>query len=135
MIILVDVDGTLALRNGREPFDWHLVHTDEPNSNVIQLVRLLNESGHNIIFISGRQEDLHHQTSLWIEKHVSVQGVLLMRPSGDFRSDEMVEEDLIRRHLSDFSQILFVLDDRTPVVRMWREKLGLTCLQVAEGNF
>ena len=31
-------------------------------------------------------------------------------------------------------EILFVLDDRSQVVKMWRE-LGLTCLQVADGNF
>jgi hypothetical protein len=28
-----------------------------------------------------------------------------------------------------------VVDDRTQVVRMWRDELGLTCLQVADGDF
>lgn len=31
-------------------------------------------------------------------------------------------------------EILCVLDDRNKVVKMWRE-LGLTCLQMAEGDF
>ena len=31
--------------------------------------------------------------------------------------------------------ILFVMDDRDQVVSMWRNELGLTCFQVAEGDF
>ena len=37
-------------------------------------------------------------------------------------------------HIEPFYDVLCVLDDRDQVVRMWRHR-GLTCLQVAPGNF
>lgn len=42
--------------------------------------------------------------------------------------------ELFDRHARDEYRVLVVLDDRKQVVDMWRS-LGLTCLQVAEGNF
>ena len=36
--------------------------------------------------------------------------------------------------IKDKYRVLFVLDDRNQVVDMWRD-IGLTCLQVADGNF
>jgi hypothetical protein len=55
-----------------------------------------------------------------------------MRPAGDFTPDE----ELKRRWISeyDLSQVLCIFDDRQKVVDMWRE-LGLTCFQVAPGDF
>ena len=40
----------------------------------------------------------------------------------------------MRTLLSEYD-VAGVLDDRDQVVKMWRNELGLTCLQVAEGNF
>ena len=60
---------------------------------------------------------------------------MLMRAEGDFRPDEQVKRELYEtRVLPAFGHATYVLDDRDKVVRMWRS-LGLTVLQVADGNF
>ncbi len=56
---------------------------------------------------------------------------LIMRKSGDFRSDVIIKPELIKP-FADKIEILF--DDRDGVVDMWR-KMGYTCLQVAPGKF
>ena len=57
-----------------------------------------------------------------------------MRPAGDRRRDSIVKAELFDRKVRDEYRVLVVLDDRKQVVDMWRS-LGLTCLQVAEGDF
>ena len=63
---------------------------------------------------------------------------LLMRSDGDNRSDYIVKKEIYEQNIRDWQDVLFVLDDRNskkcPVVDMWREQ-GLTCFQVAEGDF
>lgn len=135
--ILVDIDGTLALRVGehaRGPFEWHRVGEDLPNPPVIQVVQRLALSGLDVIYMSGRSDECRRGTLAWLDEHVGVRGDLHMRRKGDFRSDDTVKRELYKKHVLDRTDVLCVLDDRDKVVRMWRE-LGLTVLQVAEGDF
>ena len=135
MFVLVDIDGTLAIRTSREPFEWSLLHTDKVNSPVVEVVRALKISGHDIVFVTGRHEELRRATELWLLQHVAIPGELIMRPQSDSRPDDVIKEELIRARFQDFSEILLVIDDRKRVVDMWRQRLGLTCLQVADGEF
>jgi len=57
-----------------------------------------------------------------------------MRKTGDSRKDSIVKREIFEEHIKGKYRIQFVLDDRNQVVEMWRQ-LGLTCLQVAEGDF
>ena len=59
---------------------------------------------------------------------------LFMRASGDTRKDEIVKLELFDAHVRGKYDVRLVLDDRDRVVRMWRS-IGLTCLQVADGEF
>jgi hypothetical protein len=59
---------------------------------------------------------------------------LLMRPLGDNRPDEIVKEEMYELHIRGKYNVALVLDDRQKVVDLWR-RLGLTCLQVADGDF
>jgi hypothetical protein len=58
---------------------------------------------------------------------------LYMRQDGDFRRDDIVKQEILDKYI-DKDRVLFVLDDRDQVVDMWRRN-GLTCFQVAEGDF
>ena len=133
---LVDVDGTLALRRGRDPYDWRSAHTDAPNEPVVSLVRALERDPHlaAIIVISGRHEKARSITTRWLELQGIPFSELLMRADGDYRSDEIVKEDIYRNTVDPRFQVVGVLDDRDRVVQMWR-RLGLVCLQVASGDF
>jgi len=54
--------------------------------------------------------------------------------SKDYRDDRIIKEEIYREKIAPVYNALFVLDDRDRVVAMWRD-LGLTCLQVANGDF
>ena len=130
--VIVDIDGTVALSNGRGPFDWHNVHTDLPNEPVCYLVRGLQDK---VIFVSGRDEICRVSTEKWLHDQGVIAGAdLYMRPQGDMRDDRIVKEEIYRREIEGKFNVRYVIDDRDKVVRLWRS-LGLTCLQVAEGSF
>lgn len=130
--VIVDIDGTIALMAGRGPFDWHSVHTDLPNEAVCSLVRGIAEK---VIFVSGRDSSCRTSTEKWLFDHGLIDGAdVHMRPEGDQRDDRIVKEEIYRREIEGKYNVRYVVDDRNKVVRLWRS-LGLTCLQVAEGEF
>jgi hypothetical protein len=134
--VLVDVDGTLATRiTDRSPYEWQRVGEDAPVAAVITIVQALHAAGHTIIVMSGRDEECRAQTESWLTHHLAVPYEhLLMRDLGDNRRDEIVKQELYERHVRDRYAVQIVLDDRDQVVAMWRS-LGLTCFQVAPGDF
>ena len=84
--------------------------------------------------VTGRDATFRQVTSDWLSKNQIFYNQLLMRPEGDKRRDDLVKRELYDQHIKDKYNVLFVLDDRDRVVAMWRS-LGLTCLQVALGDF
>jgi hypothetical protein len=50
-----------------------------------------------------------------------------------FKPDEILKKQMLDDHV-DIDDVFCVVDDRQKVVDMWRE-IGLTCFQVAPGNF
>jgi predicted kinase len=131
---LVDVDGTLALMQGRSPFEWHRVGEDAPNPPVVELVRSLRAAGNAIVVVSGRDGVARRDTEAWLDRHDIPHDALLMRTAGDSRKDSIVKREIFDGRIRHVWQVKGVLDDRDQVVRMWRD-LGLTCAQVAPGDF
>jgi predicted kinase len=131
---LVDVDGTLALIGSRSPYAWHRVGEDAPNPPVVELVRALRGTGNAIVVVSGRDGVARKATLAWLDRHEIPHDALLMRSPGDNRRDSVVKRELFDTRIRRTWQVKGVLDDRDQVVRMWRE-LGLTCAQVAPGDF
>ena len=131
---IVDVDGTLALMSGRSPYAWHRVGEDAPNPPVVELVRALRAAGNAIVVVSGRDGVARRATQAWLDRHEIPYDVLLMRSRGDSRRDSVVKREIFETLIRRTWQVRGVLDDRNQVVRMWRD-LGLTCAQVAPGDF
>ena len=161
-IIVCDLDGTLCNIDHRLHFvqvaegaprvansgdiiyprkDWDSFFNGVPNDTVNEpVLELLDKfrSGqqiYEIVFCSGRPERCRADTVEWLEKHWFVEGAykLYMRQDGDFRRDDVVKQEILDKYI-DKERVKFVLDDRDQVVDMWRRN-GLTCLQVAEGDF
>lgn len=138
---LVDIDGTLAhMRDYRGPFDWKKVGLDDADEVIVDLVNILGGSSFaldldhlNVIVMSGRDEVCRQETIDWLENYINFDN-LFMRPAGDMRPDNIVKAELFDKHVRDRYDVKFVLDDRDQVVDMWR-RMGLTCLQVAPGDF
>lgn len=134
--VIVDIDGTLALHNGRSPYDLTRCGDDLPNPAVIDAVRAVRAIGWDVIYCSGREDTARVTTLDWLEKHAGKTPfeLLLMRAADDTRRDSVVKRDLFDKHIRDLYDVRYVLDDRQQVVDMWRS-LGLTVFQVAKGDF
>ena len=138
--IMCDLDGTLALKHeGRTWFDASTCDRDEINIPVLEVISAFYPT-HHIIFCSGREDKDREPTLKFINKCFPTlienhDFLLFMRETNDFRKDSIVKHEIYHRYIKDKYEILFVLDDRSQVVNMWRDALGLVCFQVAEGNF
>jgi len=130
-VVVLDVDGTVAKHGDRSPFDFSRVSEDTPILDVIRTVVSIDVP---IIVMSGRSEDCRQETSDWLQGNEILYHELHMRPSGDMRADTKVKYDLFNEHVRGKYNVLGVFDDRNSVVKQWRE-MGLTCFQVAEGDF
>ena len=133
--IIVDVDGTLALRGDRSPYDLTKVHLDRPNWPVIRAVLLYHRAGHTVIVMSGRLEDSRADTEAWLRFHGVPFDRLLMRPrpypGEDQAPDQDVKLGLYRVHVEGKFTINAVFDDRLRVARMWHS-IGLPLFRVGD---
>ena len=145
--IIFDLDGTLALIEHRRHFvecerekqDWDAFYEacdrDAPNMPIIQLLNYIPDRGSfgkNILIFSGRSDKVLEKTKIWLDWNRVRYDGLRMRPDGDFTPDDELKKKWAMEYGVD--RIAMVFDDRDKVVKMWRS-LGLTCLQVAPGDF
>lgn len=135
---IVDIDGTVALGHfgepgRRGPFDWDRVGEDDPNIPVIRVVNAVAEHD-AIVFLSGRSEVCRDQTAAWLRGNGVATGMLYMRPADDYVPDAALKRELLWNRIAPQWNVLGVIDDRDQTVAMWRQ-VGLTCLQVAPGDF
>lgn len=128
--IIVDIDGTLAHRTDRSPFDWKRVGEDTLDAVVASIIRQYPF----VILVSGRDEVCRVETIKWLLDNDVKYELLFMRAEGDNRKDAIVKEEIYKTKIEPHYKVEFVLDDRNQVVEMWRRN-GLKCLQVAEGDF
>lgn len=134
--IIVDVDGTLSLMNGRIPYYPEFAHTDMPNHAVVSLVKNYHEFT-KIIIVTGRDGTPKARQVLeeWLEEFGISYDMILMRDPKDNRKDAIVKKEIFKEHIEGKYAVEFVLDDRDAVVEMWRHELGLPCFQVYYGDF
>lgn len=132
--VLTDIDGTMAIMKDRKPYEWSKVGNDEVNESVRDVVDALEQSGHKIIFMSGRDEVCRKETEEWLNRFVEFPYELYMRKQGDNRKDSIVKKELYEEYVKNKYNVLVVLDDRDSVVQLWRS-LGLPTHQVNYGDF
>ena len=131
--IIVDIDGTLAHMDGRSPYDWERVGEDLLDENLERVIRALYPK-FQIIVMSGRSEDCRNITATWLTDMGVQYDELHMRPSKDSRPDTIVKYELFDEHVRGRFNVTCVFDDRDSVCALWR-RMGLSCYQVAPGNF
>lgn len=137
LIVIVDIDGTIAHMNGRRgPFDWHRVGVDDVDWTMLELLHAIKDSPlkPKVFMVSGRDEECRGETIEWMNAAGVPYDELLMRPKGDYRKDKVVKKEIYENHIAGKYNVMLVLDDRKQVVDMWRS-LGLKCLQVEPGDF
>lgn len=140
--IVVDIDGTIALKSDRSPYDYSRVYEDSVQWNVATILYYADmyakksENMPEIIFLSGRSEDCRAETERWLDEKFQMGGnSLFMRPSDDpSTADFIVKDRLFDKYVADHFNVIGVFDDRRQVVQMWRTK-GLTVFDVAGNKF
>ena len=140
--VIFDIDGTLADISQRlhhiqrKPRNWEAfneeIAKDKAVHSMVRLCNILYASGLHIVLCSGRNESKRVETVEWLKRQGVNYHQLLLRKDGDFRTDAVVKREILGT--LDKSQILFVVEDRSRVVEMWRSE-GLVCLQCAPGDF
>lgn len=141
-IVVFDIDGTLADVSERlhhvrkQPKDWDAffegMAQDKAIRSMVRLSNILHAAGITIILCTGRLERHRSETVAWLKQEGVRYHELLMRRDGDRRSDVVAKREMLA-HV-DKRRILFVVEDRSRVVEMWRAE-GLVCLQCAPGEF
>ena len=135
--IICDIDGTLAIHQGRSPYDLTKVLEDGFNYNLWYLIK-----DQNIIFLSGREgkEQVRKDTIEWLKKYTGIihddfyMDRLIMRAEDDQRNDAIIKSEIYDNEIEPHFNIIAVYEDRDRVVKMWRDK-GLFCMQVNYGDF
>lgn len=140
--IIVDLDGTLALLNNRDPYNASVCNeTDTINEpvkflmDIIGYVEILNGVYVEILIISGRHGIYEKETRQWLEDNDVNYDELFMRKPNDHRDDPVIKKEIYNEHIKGKYNIKFVLDDRDRVVDFWRKELKLPCFQVWYGDF
>ena len=129
----------------------NVLNLDEPNPPVIKMAQLFKADGFKIVIFSGRNDRSFDTTTQWLNNNDVPFDLLVMRPdkfkdkswpiaSGNpatkamrFMPDEILKKEMLDTFV-DKDDVLMTVDDRQKVVDMWRAN-GLTCFQVAPGNF
>lgn len=128
-----DLDGTLALFGDNNPYDRNCLY-DKVNYPVFDELRMHQRNGDKILILSGRKGEYLKETDQWLTMNGIKPDLFLMRAIGDTRPDTIVKREMFLNHVAPNYNVRLVYDDRDGIVDVWRD-LGLTCLQVAAGNF
>lgn len=128
---IFDIDGTLAEKGDRNPYDWKRVKEDAPREHVVEVLRSLHESAYNIILCTGRDGSAQKLTEEWLDENNIPYNHLLIREEGNTEKDWIIKERMWRE-ISKSYYIVGAFDDRLQVVRRLHE-LGIPVFNVNDG--
>ena len=133
--VICDIDGTLAHMVNRGPYDTSRYADDIKDDFIHRLFALLTSQGAERIIVSGRSNEFREVTEKWLYDHGVTYKHLYMRPAHDKQNDAVVKREVYEKLIAPNYNVICVIDDRNQIVNMWRNELGLRCLQVADGDF
>lgn len=142
--VIFDIDGTLADVDHRRHFvigkkkDFDAFYDAMVDDTVKVAIQELNHMckrcNHKIIICTGRPEKYRSITVEWLRDNCVYFDELHMRPDEmRFKPDFEIKQNMLNG-INDKHNVIFAVDDRNQVVDMWRSN-GVTCLQVADGDF
>jgi hypothetical protein len=138
---IVDIDGTVALINGRSPYDGKKSNTDIVNLPIAKLLDNFSATGDDttIIYSTGRDEKYRDITIEWLKENDLWddfgEPLLLMRPAGEKKPDAEVKKDNYYKHIHGKYNVELVIEDRARVTKMYRDDLRLPTIEPWYSNF
>ena len=135
-VIICDIDGTLLTKREdlrAEKKNWYTPRLDDELILPVADVLRRFHGEHGIVLLSGRKERFRDITLRTLDQHnFKAFDRLLMRATDDNRADEIIKRELFDTYLKD-KEILFAIDDRPRLVRMWRS-MGIFTFDVNARN-
>lgn len=135
--VICDIDGTLAINQDRDIYDYDNVINDYADPRLLRILNNYLHNGTKVFFITGRENNdkCRKCTSGWLKKlfkgHEYIFDYsLLMRNLQDCRPDEVVKQEIYNDYIKNHYNVICVFEDKQSVVDMWRKE-GLLCCQVA----
>jgi hypothetical protein len=121
--VLADVRHRLHHVEAR-PKDWDsffaAMDDDAPLEVGIALAHDQAAAGHDVAYLTGRDESYRALTQAWLDRHGLPAGRLLMRRVGDRRPARVMKPEALRR-LARTHRVVAVVDDDVAVVRVLRD--------------
>lgn len=145
MLVVFDIDGTLANIEHRldyvrsKPKNWPAfeagIPNDAVNAPVAEVFISIMAMKHTIILASGRNEGGRQATEDWLRKNsLNAYEKLYMRAADDFRSDDIVKDEIIDEIVADYGKLPDMwFDDRPRVVKTVRKR-GIFVFDVYQGE-
>lgn len=133
--VICDLDATLALHQGREPFDWSLIETDKIDTRLRYLLNCFMADGIPVMFVTGRNNSARKATLEWLEKNlIFKEWKLFTRDDRDFSHGDDYKEKVYHENIEGKYNVLCVFEDSNKCVKRWRE-LGLLTCQVENNDY
>lgn len=135
-LLICDIDGTLGIVTDRSPYDVERSYKDKVNKHVAHILDKYDKDKETWVYlVTGRKNKFRDVTAKWLEKNGIKYDFLIMRGDEDNRPDAVVKREIYEKEFLGKFNLLFILEDRDRVVKMYREELGLPCFQVKYGNY
>lgn len=133
--VVFDIDGTLAHKGDRSPYDMTKVDQDTVDLPTAYMLDVLRRDDIKIIICTGRTDDGHGRelSEKWLQDHGMYYDEFYIRANGDQRADWVVKEEFWEK-ICENNHILGMYDDRLQVVRRAR-MLGFKVFNVEHNNF
>ena len=134
--VICDLDATLALHQGRDPFEWDLLQTDKIDTRLAMMLSVLYSAGVHIIFVTGRPERVRSITIQWLLDNLKGVGKfeLYMRDNRDYSHGEDYKRKIYEENIEGKYNVLCTFEDSNKCVNMYR-KIGLLTCQVATTDY
>lgn len=129
--IICDIDGTLADKGSRNPYDPSEYLNDGVIAHTARALYHFDRAFDppELILLSGRKDDARAVTEEWLHTHGILYDHLLMRAADDDRRDSIVKLDIFNEYVRDVYDVQAVFDDRLRVCQVWHQ-LGLPLFRV-----
>lgn len=142
--VIFDIDGTIANNDERQKIlkdnvhDWqnffNEMGNDTVNKAISEIYNIIKKTKkYKMLIVTGRPETYRKITEQWLIWNRVEYDNLYMRSENDCRSDVDVKREILQKIREQYD-VSFVFDDRTSVVKMWREE-GLVCFQCFDHDY
>jgi hydroxymethylpyrimidine pyrophosphatase-like HAD family hydrolase len=146
--IICDLDNTLTNAEHRVALakkrQWDkffsLAKNDTINNWCLDLMKIFEAQGYEILFVTGRPSICLKDTVDWLHQHthfkVAMGHNLFMRTGNDRRKDFIIKEEIFKTHILPNYDVFLAVDDKPGVVKMWQKNgiIALYCGKLPEGD-